>query len=439
MLFWKIAYRNVKKNWRHSVSALLSISASFVSLVLFDGYISDLKGMYVDSFRHRSMLGDVIIENPDIYSREGLSNQAKFMLSAQQQQLIDEFLVKHSEMVQERLRLVNFQGVISNGQQSTIVLGRGYDVMTGERMRGQNWSWNATYGIPLHKSDFANATLLGQGLARKLACEYKREKYFDTFQGGYEAVERPFDCPTRDLQVSSMTVDGQLNALDLTVVGLLDAGYKDIDDRYMMVPLEIAQMLNNSDAVNMITVMLKDSSRQNEFISSFNREAEKRGWPFKATSWMNHPVGETYNKTMSLMSIFRNFVVIVIMVISILSVINTLVKIIKERNREIGTLRSIGFKSRQVLRMFIYETVLLSMIGIGIGMFVSVLMTSLLNTMQIRYKAGMLSEPVLFKISFSFNDYLQAFCLLIGVSLLACLYATRQALKQKVIDNFSNV
>ena len=48
-------YRNVKKNWRHSLSALLSLSASFVSLVLFDGYIDDLKLMYEDSFRHRSM------------------------------------------------------------------------------------------------------------------------------------------------------------------------------------------------------------------------------------------------------------------------------------------------------------------------------------------------------------------------------------------------
>jgi hypothetical protein len=32
----KIAWRNTLKNWRHSVSALLSLAASFVSLVVFD-------------------------------------------------------------------------------------------------------------------------------------------------------------------------------------------------------------------------------------------------------------------------------------------------------------------------------------------------------------------------------------------------------------------
>ena len=73
MIFWRIAYRNVKKNWRHSLSALLSLSASFVSLVLFDGYIDDLKLMYEDSFRHRSMLGDLIIERPEIHSKAGLA------------------------------------------------------------------------------------------------------------------------------------------------------------------------------------------------------------------------------------------------------------------------------------------------------------------------------------------------------------------------------
>jgi ABC-type lipoprotein release transport system permease subunit len=131
--------------------------------------------------------------------------------------------------------------------------------------------------------------------------------------------------------------------------------------------------------------------------------------------------------------------VIVILVISVLSVINTLIKIIKERSQEIGTLRSIGFTSLQVVQMFVYETLLLSLVGICIGIVLSVVFTLTLNGVHIRYKAGMLSEPVLFKISMDLLDYARACAVLMVVSLLACLYSTRQEIRKKVVENFSHV
>ncbi len=70
-MIFKIAIRNSIKNWRHSLSALLSLSASFVSLVIFDGYIDDVKKMYLENYSHRQMLGDLIIENKNYNSELG--------------------------------------------------------------------------------------------------------------------------------------------------------------------------------------------------------------------------------------------------------------------------------------------------------------------------------------------------------------------------------
>ena len=182
--------------------------------------------------------------------------------------------------------------------------------------------------------------------------------------------------------------------------------------------------------------IVQHHGHQSRFISTVNSKLSEWKMPLQAMSWVDHPVGETYLKTVGLMSIFRNFVVIVILVISVLSVINTLVKIIKERSREIGTLRSLGFHSRQVLQMFVYETLMLTCLGVFIGMAASALITVFLNTIHIRYKAGMLSEPVLFKIRFAVGDYMGAFSLLLFVSVLACLYATRNELRKKIVDNF---
>ena len=436
MIFLTIAYRNVRKNWRHSLSALLSISAAFVSLVLFDGYISDLKDMYVDSFRHRSMLGDLIIENPQIHSKEGLADPDKFRITKAQQEQINDFLNVKSDEVKARIRSISFQGVVTNGLQSSIIIGRGYDVKEGEIMRGAGWSWNTTFGHPLHVKQIENSAVMGQGLARRLACQWTKIKNFNTFSGGYEPVERPFGCPRYDVQVSVMTADGQLNAMDLQLVGLIDAGYRDIDDRYLVTSYETAKQLISSESVDMMSVMLNKAGYQSRFIETMNRKLSEWNMPLQAMSWVDHPVGETYLKTVGLMTIFRNFVVIVILVISVLSVINTLVKIIKERSREIGTLRSLGFHSRQVLKMFVYETLMLTCLGVFIGMVASGLITVFLNAIQIRYKAGMLSEPVLFRIRFALGDYMGAFSLLLFVSVLACLYATRNELRKKIVDNF---
>lgn len=439
MVFLKIAFRNVKKNWRHSLSALLSLSASFVSLVLFDGYIADLKVMYENSFTHAQMLGHLIIEKPSLRKKEGLAEPEKYSIFPEEQEKIEAFVKKHSDLIRTRVRFLDFKGMISNGAQSTILLGRGADVIEGVQVRGDKWAWNTTYGVPLYLSKEESPAILGQGLSRKLGCHYVRNKNFNTFDGSYEPVERPFECPTRDLQMSLMTYEGQLNAVDVIAVGLFDVGYKDVDDRYSFVPLETAQTLMNTKNVSMYSLELHNESQISKVTRLFQSEVGSEFQGFGVMTWKEHPMGESYLKTMGLLSIFRNFVIIVILVISTLSVANTLIKIIKERSREIGTLRSLGFKSLEVLKMFLYETFFLSSFGAAIGAVLAVALTLILNGFGIRYKAGMLSEPVLFKIRFSLEAYLVALVILLVVSFLACILSTKQSLDRKIVDNLNHI
>lgn len=439
MIFWKIAFRNVKKNWRHSLSALLSLSASFLSLVLFEGYIVDLKMMYEDSYLHAQMFGHLIIEKPLFREKEGLADPGKYSIFESEQEKIEAFIQRHPDMVRTRVRFLDFKGMASNGIQSTILLGRGQDVEEGLKVRGDNWAWNTTFGVPLYQSKEESPVTLGQGLARKLGCSFSNKRDFDTLNGGYPPVDRPFECPTRDIQFSAMTDEGQLNAVDVTITGLFDVGYKDLDDRFSAVPLPMAQTLMNTKSVTMYSFELVDEKFVPEVIRLFRSEVESQIPEIKISTWKEHPVGESYLKTMGLLSIFRNFVIIIIFVISTLSVANTLIKIIKERSREIGTLRSIGFRSRQVLRMFVYETFLLSSFGAVIGAVAAIVLTIGLNALKIRYKAGMLSEPVSFVIRFSPSAYLVAFLILVVVSFIACLFSTRQALNRKIVDNLNHV
>ena len=434
----KIALRNTLKNWRHSISALLSLSASFVSLVLFDGYMDDIKAMYIDNFSRRQMLGDIVIENKDQYSKEGISSPWVYWISKEDQDFIKEKVSVEPVKADIIVRNIYFQGMITNGIQSQILLGRGYDLAAGEKMRGKNWSWNVTYGTPLDRQENPFVAALGQGLAKKLACTWTKDPNAMTFYGGYAEVDKPFDCATIDLQISTTTVDGQLNAVDVTAASLMDAGYKDVDDRFIQTSLEVAQMLMNTDKVSYISLSTSGKN-VDKAVQYLNTEVFKDKKYLAAHRWENHRLGEMYSKTMDFLSIFRNFVVVVIVLVSTLSVLNTMVKLVKERTREIGTMRSIGFLPQDVVKMFFLESVFLSLMGTAIGAVIALGLTFLFNSVKIMYKAGLLSEPVAFRIAFYPNAYAAAFLLLVSVGTVATFFATRQIVKSKIIDNLTYV
>jgi len=436
---FKIAFRNTIKNWRHSLSALLSLSASFVALVLFDGYMDDIKKMYADNFKYRQMLGDVIIENKNLYSKDGLANPWNYWISKSEQEQISSILKSSEIQADIQVRNLQIQGMITNGLQSQILLGRGFDVVPGEKMRGEHWSWNVTYGKPIDRFESRFVVALGQGLAKKLGCEWKKDPNRLTFYGGYDKIDYPFTCPNYDLQISGTTVDGQLNAVDVQAVSLLDAGCKDIDDRYISTSLEVAQTLMNTDRVTYISAAFAQPKLAGSKIALINKKLENISTDLKAQSWQDHRLGEMFRKTMDFLAIFRNFILVVIVVVSTLSVLNTMIKFVKERTKEIGTMRSIGFTTQDISQIFFLESLFLSLLGTFVGLVFALIFTFILNSAKILYKAGMLSESVAFQIQYSPYSYFVATVLLVVVGTLATFLATRQVVKSKIVDNLNYV
>src|SRR5690606_4474930 len=73
----------------------------------------------------------------------------------------------------------------------------------------------------------------------------------------------------------------------------------------------------------------------------------------------------------------------VLLVIVILGLMNTLVMAIRERTAEIGTLRAIGLQRRQVLVMFVLESLILSISSIVTGILAGGAFVAFLNALRI--------------------------------------------------------
>lgn len=436
---FKIALRNVILHWRQSLAATVSLAAGLISLVMFQGYMKDVEQLYQESFRSRMMYGDVIVEHQKQTSPEGRAEPWKYAITPKDYEFLQSFLKKYSGQIDSVSRFLRMSGTVANGKTTTIFRGYGYDLAEGEKIRGSVWKWNALYGTPL-TPDQPHTAALGQSLGKILNCNpQKKEKIMDPI-AGYKAELRPFNCEQSNIQLSTTTSEGQLNAIDVEVVALVDALYKDVDDKFVVTSLAEAQTLMNTQDVSYVTAkFLKDGSYIDKIIEEFNQESRKSGSEQHMIRWQDHITGDMYIRTMSLLSVFRNFVVTVIVVIAGLSIFNTMMKLVKERTREIGTLRSIGFVPRQILFIFIGEAVILSFIGGIIGSIIALIATVGMNSLNILYKAGVLVEPIAFRIMISPPLYVISFIFLSILSAVTTWLVCRSTLKQSTAENLTYV
>ena len=435
--FARIAFRNVVKNWRHSLAAIISISAGFISIVIFQGYIIDVGHMYVVGFTNRAMYGDLLVENPELENKEGRLDPMSYFLDESGQLKLQTYLDKHRDQVKSRVRFLPASGMVSNGRNSLIFLALGYDVPEGLVTRADVWAWDALYGQPLHVAGDPNGVMLGQSLGHLLGCEPVKTGEQLVQNKGYKAEVRPFHCAKDQVQLTATTESGQMNAIDLNVVGLLDGGYRDVDEKWMKTSIANTQMLLNTKKVRHVSILLNDGVDVAGFRSDLNSYFQGEGLPYRAVRWQDHPFGEFYQKTMSFLNIFNVFIVVVIMTISGLSVFNTMIKIAKERTKEIGTMRSLGFTGRVVSLVFMFEALFLSGFGILIGAVSGLIFTALINHAGITYRAGLLSEPVLFKIAISFSSYLESLILLSVLSVVTSWIATRHIVRGQIAENLT--
>ncbi len=77
--------------------------------------------------------------------------------------------------------------------------------------------------------------------------------------------------------------------------------------------------------------------------------------------------------------VVTGLLVVILMIVVVIGILNTLAIAIRERTREIGTLRAIGMQRRKVLWLFLLETTLLGLVGCAAGALVAVGIAAALN------------------------------------------------------------
>lgn len=387
----KLAWRNILRNWRHGLATTLAIATGFMAISLFDGFIRELVFRSQDGFTNKGMLGHLLIQKKDaaIYLQE---DPWQYSMSHEEQIFLDQFFANDPAFV-ERVRFLNLSGMINVGDTNAIFSGFGYDIKAGTTMRGKRWSWDTIAGKPLHLSD-PQAVILGGNLGEMLGCSSTFDASVILPDGNLPPDERNFRCQDNRMLLSATTETAQINTLNVVASGLFDAGFREVNKRAIELSLEDAQKLLDTDKITMVSVRLKDSSEVEGFIARLQKAANEKQFSFDATVWLEHPIANSAKGGIELLSVFRNLFMTIVIIISVMAIANTMMKSVNERIREIGTLRSIGYLRRHITFIFACEGLFISLIACSAGLLLTIVISHLIGTLGITYKAGMLSLPI---------------------------------------------
>jgi lipoprotein-releasing system permease protein len=162
---------------------------------------------------------------------------------------------------------------------------------------------------------------------------------------------------------------GQTNAQvpvadDYEVRGVFDVGFNDFNDMMVVTSLENAQDLYGLDnAAHGLFVKLKDPF-QAEVVA--RQLAEYLDPELETITWMEEN-SQIFGALMSEKNMMF-YLLFFIMIVAAFGITNSQITFVVHKTREIGLLKALGASGRQVMWIFLSQSVAVGVIGVGLGL-----------------------------------------------------------------------
>lgn len=327
-----ISLRNLGRNRNRAAVAVLTVAAGVMAFLLAGGFIAWIFQDMREATIH-SQLGHAQIVRPAFFEK-GLANPYGFLLSTASAELAKVESIPGVVTVSPRLIV---SGLVSRGDTTVSFAGEGIDP---ERERSISRRVRIIAGSDLAEAG-ERGILLGEGLARSL----------DANVG-------------ETLVLLATTAGGSPSAVEARVAGIFATMSKEYDDAAIRLPIATARKLMRTEGSTSWVVLLDSTERTSQFVS--DARTTLAATDYEVVPWTE--LADFYNKTVTLFSRQVTVVKAIIALIIVLTIANTLTMSVLERTTEIGTHLAIGVRRVDVMRLFIFEGVLVGALGGMIGL-----------------------------------------------------------------------
>ncbi len=187
------------------------------------------------------------------------------------------------------------------------------------------------------------------------------------------------------IPVLKFTPAGYLpKVMKFRVSGIFKTGMYEFDTSFVYCDLGLAQELFElGEDIGGVAIRVKELNDAPEIAAKLRRRLnDELPGTYSVTDWrrMNANLYRALNIEQKVMFIIVSLVVLV----AASNIITSLVMTVMEKERDVGILRSIGMTRKAVMRVFVYQGLIIGTIGTGIGLFLATAICLFLKVYQIQ-------------------------------------------------------
>lgn len=410
MLLLKLAWRNLWRNRRRTLLVVLGMGVMMSFLVMYDGMIVGFESaVYGNAIKLSG--GNVQIRaegyedsyspNPMLPMGDGLDVVAA---------------AERLENVEAVLRHANTGGLVSNREGIFPV---------------------SIYGIEPEKESAVNPIFQEDFLHDGRMLTSTDEDVVFVGKGLADAM----DVGVGDrITMSGKSSHEEMRQRTMTIVGIYDINLASLERQGLYISLNEAQRLYDlGDSVTEVIIYAETTGKEEPIVDALN--ASLSG--YEITTW--HTAIPELSSTIEMKNAVMTSFSIVILGIASIGLFNILLMAIYERTQEIGLLAAIGLKPRQISLLFLYEGIMIGLIGAVFGTAMGFAITSIIGIFGLDYGAFVdfvdymaLMGTHIYP-AFDLSLTLQRAGLLAIISALAALYPAIEASRREPADALHHV
>jgi lipoprotein-releasing system permease protein len=264
-----------------------------------------------------------------------------------------------SKAYDKLLPSIETQGLVISNEVSKGVIIRGY-----EDLNSSHYLYNKIITKKLSSINF-NQIIIGDALAKELNLQI----------GGKLKLAIP---------KTDKSLLGEIPRFKtLTVSGIFDFGMYEYDVGLVFISLELAQrlLLFEDNHFNRVEFYLKNPFLVDKFKSQVDLNIINKGLSLYSLSWV-----ERNSSLMNALKVEKNVMFLIltlIIVVASMNIISGLVIFVKEKNKDIAILKTLGFNKIGILKVFFLIGLTIGLIGTILGTFFGIIITENLKYIQI--------------------------------------------------------
>jgi len=400
---FNFALKNILKEKRRSILTFLVLSVGIAIYILVTGM---LDGFDKNSFQnfinfetgHFKIRNEKFIEDEPYDTENLIENSSKIITAL--------YKIPSVKGVTARLK---FLGEADNGEDSSPI------IITGIDAKKDNTVFNLQNFISDGEFKTTGA-LIGQALAKELGLS-KGDSVYLTLR----------------------SKDGMLTSVEEEITGIIKSTDPKTNNSSVFISLKEAQKLLDVTGVTELTIKTDSPNKVKEYQKLIKLQLKTNNISGVILyNW--HQLSSDFAALMATKRKSTNVIVLFIILIAIIGIINTLLMSVYEKKKEIGTLMALGMEKKEIKNIFMFEGVIIGIVGSILGIILGTAINSYFVIHGIDYSSLIggnnmgLNIGGVVKSTWAIKACVNSFVLVTIASLIASYYPAKKIMKMEPME-----